>query len=94
MRRFVFSRIIQFPSQTSADIAEALAVVIREPVERGFTCCGVVTENAANEKRALDAHTADFWQSRMRTCLILRAMLEPHVKFGYSRYYANMRAWL
>jgi hypothetical protein len=70
MRRFVFWRIIQFPSQTSADIAEALAIVIRELVERGFTCCGVVTDNAAIEKLALDARAADSLQIRTGTCLI------------------------
>jgi hypothetical protein len=53
-RRFLFWRIIQFPAQTSAAIAEGLAIVIRELTNRGFTCGRVVTDNASNEKRALD----------------------------------------
>jgi hypothetical protein len=82
MRRFVFWRIIHLPSQTSADTADALAIVIRELVERGLTCCGVIIDHAANEKRALDARTADSWQSRTRTCLIRVACLSHTLNLG------------
>jgi hypothetical protein len=70
MRRLLFWGIIQMPSQTSADIAEALATVVREPVARGFTCCGVVTDNPANEKKVLDAKATGSLQSLTGICLI------------------------
>jgi hypothetical protein len=67
---FLFWRVIQIPSQTSADTAEGLAIVVRELVVRGFACCGVVFDNAANEKKALNAKTAASLQRFTGTCLI------------------------
>jgi cell division septal protein FtsQ len=55
MKRFLFWRIIQFPNQMSAAIAERLAVAVREVNHRGFTCCGIVTDSTSNEKHALHA---------------------------------------
>jgi hypothetical protein len=69
-RRFLFWRIIQLRAQTSAAIAESLAIVIRELTNRGFTCCGVATDNASNETRALDSTAANSLQQTTRTCLI------------------------
>jgi hypothetical protein len=49
-RRFLFWRIIPLPPKTSAAVAEGFAIVIHELKNRGFTCRGVVTDNASNEK--------------------------------------------
>jgi hypothetical protein len=62
-QRFLFWGIIQILSQTSTDIAEALAIVIRGLAARGFTCCGVVTDNAATEKKELKVKSAASSQS-------------------------------
>jgi hypothetical protein len=70
VRHFLFWGIIQMPSQTSADIAEALAIAVRELVARGFTCRGVVTDNAASEKMALNAKATASLQRLTGRCLI------------------------
>jgi hypothetical protein len=51
-KRCLFWHIIQLLDQTSVVIAEGLAVAVRKLNNRGFTCCGIVTNSASNEKRA------------------------------------------
>jgi hypothetical protein len=82
MRRFLFCCIIQLSAQTSAVLAEVLAIVIRELTNRGFTRCGAVTANASNEKRTLDLTAANSLQQVTQTCLIQVPCLSHTLNLG------------
>jgi hypothetical protein len=69
-RRFLVWRTVQIADEKAATLAAALAREIEPLRSRGFVVCGVVTDNASNQKRALDPRAADSLQRTTKTCVI------------------------